>query len=172
MAQGSAPERCPSAQNQQVTEQGIIRKQQLECLLEMAKNDDNFMMVCLLFDEQVETEFGVFAGVYLDQCKMEKTEATELMKEVLLYAHWKRFGIIDRQEQELRERRLRSTMKLFEAARATVGKRRTARCNGILTSSKMTFQYSAVGNFIRTQAELLKGTQLCVEINTQLCTLG
>lgn len=99
----------------------ISRKKKMEAVIDAAKNDNTFLMVCLLFDEELETEFGLFADVCLKECRREGTEPTKLMKEVLLFAQAKRFGVVNRSEHQLREKRLRSTMLLFEAARVSVG---------------------------------------------------
>lgn len=104
-----------------VRSKDIARKKKMASLIEMAKNDNNFLMLCWLFDEEIESEFGLFVGVYLEEFRREDTELTQLMEEVLLYTHWKKFGILDRQQHDLREKRLRATLVLFEVPRVAVG---------------------------------------------------
>lgn len=112
-----------ATQRQEVLEGDIVLKDKLESLTKMASNDTNYFMLSSLFDDNMENNFGLCAGVCLDQCTREKEEPTKLMKEVLLYVHWKRFGIVDAREHATREEELRATLKVFEILRAAAGKR-------------------------------------------------
>ena len=105
------------------SEHDYTQKRKLERKIELALNDYNFLIVCSLFDEQPNIEFGMYSGVYLDQCRREKITATAFMKEVLTYSHWKKFGIVSRREHEEREQRLQSTMHTSEAIWAVHGKK-------------------------------------------------
>lgn len=106
-----------------VSEEYSVRNAKMKAVLDAANNEHHFLMLFLLFDEQLETDFGLFSGVFLEECRREGTEPTELMREILIFSHWRRFGIVDTQEHELREIRLRATMELFEAARIYMGEK-------------------------------------------------
>lgn len=116
----AASHQVPS-ESPHLSEEEVAKKEKLQCLLQMARNDDNFAMVCMLFDDDFEAEFAMHAGVYLSEIKRDKTEPTPLMREVLIYAHWKKFGIPDMAEHEHREKRLRATRDFFVRARVSMG---------------------------------------------------
>lgn len=80
-------------------------------------------MVCMLFDQHLETEFGLFSRVFLEQHRRQGIEPTNLMKEVLLFAQSRRDGTAGTTENRERERRLRLTMEFFEATRISVSLR-------------------------------------------------
>lgn len=108
------------AQSHHISDDDIALRHTMEKALDMAKDDKKFMVLCSLFEEQNET-FGLFSGVYLEECRRSRTELSDFMKQVLLFAHWKKFGIVDRREHENREMRLRKTMVLLVAARRGLG---------------------------------------------------
>lgn len=107
----------------QPSAQQSSRSKKLQAVLETAMNDENFLMVCMLFDEHLEAEFGTFSRVFLEQHRRQRKEPKKLMREVLLFAQSRRDGTINTREHRDRERGLRLTMQLFEAARVSVGLR-------------------------------------------------
>ena len=106
---------------QQLAEEDIILKAKLECLTKAASNDTNYFMPSSLFDDNIENNFSLCASVCLNQCAREGGEPTKLMKEVLLYAQCKRFGIVDANKHASREEELQATLKLFDALRTVAG---------------------------------------------------
>lgn len=97
------------------------RKRKIDALIRTAKNDETFLVICMLFDEELSTEFGLFAGVYLEGHRRRGVQPSKLMREVLLFSYWRRFGAGNREEHESRERTLRATMQLMGEARICIG---------------------------------------------------
>lgn len=89
-------------------------------LHETASHDNSYLMVCLLFDDQLHTEFGFFADMYLKDCAREGVEPTELMKEVLLHSQSKSRSTQFDEGHFRRERRLRATRDVLEETRVAL----------------------------------------------------
>lgn len=94
----------------------------MNTISEMAANDNIFLMISMLFDEDQDIEFGTFSRFFLEKHRSLGLEPTVLLKEVLQFAVGKKIGL-DTSEHHQREQGLRATMKLFEASRLSEGKK-------------------------------------------------
>lgn len=110
----------PDGQRPNSSEDDRERSRKLQAVLETAKVDENFLMLRMVFDEQREVEFGAFCREYCEQLRRRRIEPTNLVKEVFRFAQSRRNGNVNTTEHRDRERNLRVTMQLFEAARASI----------------------------------------------------
>lgn len=76
-------------------------------MLETAYDDRTFLMLCLLFDNNLDTKFDFFAGMFLENYKGGRPNLSHIAMGLLVFFHWEHFGIKDEKEHEDREWRLK-----------------------------------------------------------------
>lgn len=78
-------------------------KHSARMMLESAYDDRTFLMLCLLFDESLDTKFDSFADMFLENYKGCHPNLSPVVMDLLVFCHWKHFGIKDEKEHEDRE---------------------------------------------------------------------
>lgn len=95
--------------------------EEVRFLHEAACDDDTFTTICLLFDREVDARFEMIAKPHLEWHFAEDVYVTALIKDIILYSHWKNFGVKDPTEHTERKARLLCLAEAFKDVRRVYG---------------------------------------------------
>lgn len=104
-----------------LSEEQRTRSRRLQCILNMAKVDEYYILLCMLFDASRVIEFGTYIREFRESLIGRNMQPPNLIKEVYHFSVSRNLRAIATEEHQEREKKLRSTMHLFEAARSSVG---------------------------------------------------
>lgn len=91
--------------------------------IETAENDQLFLFLCRVDDENSECKIGLVAGRLLDRVKKQGTKVSALVMDVLKYGHEKHSGVSDIMEYHRLRERIHANVEMLKHARAWLGLR-------------------------------------------------
>lgn len=122
---GSGTISVEAAQEQSTVEENdTTLRDTLRCTLQyldLVRSDDLFMVLCMLFDERIQSKFHIIIGAFREKYNNNRVRAPYLVRMILQYAHEKAFAVNSGRDQIERERSLRSVKENFVEVRRVYG---------------------------------------------------